>query len=100
MHITTDGIVLRERAIDEFDCVLTLLTRERGIISAYARGAKKPRGTLRVPAELLSYSCFVLFSNRERYSVDKADLALCAQRQFLELFNSSVLGSRHIACPP
>lgn len=33
-------------------------------------------------------------------SVDKADLALCAQRQFLELFNSSVLGSRHIACPP
>ena len=74
MHITTDGIVLRERAIDEFDCVLTLLTRERGIISADARGAKKPRGTLRVPAELLSYSCFVLFSNRERYSVDKADL--------------------------
>ena len=77
MHITTDGIVLRERAIDEFDCVLTLLTRERGIISAYARGAKKPRGTLRVPAELLSYSCFVLFSNRERYSVDKADLDTC-----------------------
>ena len=33
-------------------------------------------------------------------SVDKADLALCTQRQFLELFNSSVLGSRHIACPP
>ena len=27
-----------------------------------------------LPAELLSYSCFVLFSNRERYSVDKADL--------------------------
>ena len=33
-------------------------------------------------------------------SVDKADLALGAQRQFLELINSSVLGSRHIACPP
>ena len=33
-------------------------------------------------------------------SVDKADLALGAQRQFLELINSSVLGSRHVACPP
>ena len=33
-------------------------------------------------------------------SFDKADLILGAQRQFLELFNSSVLGSRHIACPP
>jgi len=74
VHITTDAIVLRERSVDEFDSVLTLLTRERGIISAFARGAKKPRGTMRVSAELLSYSCFVLFSNREKYSVDKADL--------------------------
>ena len=67
-------MVLRARSVDEFDCVLTLLTKERGVISAYARGAKKPRGTLRVPTELLSYSCFVLFSNKERYSVDRADL--------------------------
>ena len=74
MHITTEAIVLRARSVDEFDCVLTLLTKERGVISAYARGAKKPRGTLRVPTELLSYSCFVLFSNKERYSVDRADL--------------------------
>ncbi|MEM1483656.1 DNA repair protein RecO [Oscillospiraceae bacterium PP1C4] len=74
MHITTDAIVLRERAVDEFDSVLTLLTRERGIISAFARGAKKPRGTMRVSAELLSYSCFVLFLNKEKYAVDKADL--------------------------
>ena len=74
MHITTDGIVLRERAVDEFDSALTLLTQERGVIWAYARGARKPRSALRVPAELLSYSRFVLFTNRDRYQVDKADL--------------------------
>lgn len=74
MHITTDAIVLRERAVDDFDSVLTLLTRERGVISAYARGVRKPRGTMRVSSELLSYSCFVLFSNKEKYAVDKADL--------------------------
>lgn len=75
MHITTDGIVIREYTVNEFDSVLTLLTKDRGLISAYARGAKKPRGTLRVSAELLSYSCFVLFSSKDRYSVDKADLS-------------------------
>jgi DNA repair protein RecO (recombination protein O) len=74
VHITTDAIVLRERAVDEFDSVLTLLSKERGIISAYARGARKPRAALRACAELLSYSCFVLFENRQKYTVDKADL--------------------------
>ena len=74
MHITTNAIVLREQPVDEFDSVLTLLTRDCGIISAYARGARKPRGTMRVSVELLSYSCFVLFKNKEKYAVDKADL--------------------------
>ncbi|WP_101911136.1 DNA repair protein RecO [Marasmitruncus massiliensis] len=74
MHITTDAIVLREQSVDEFDSVLTLLTRDCGIISAYARGARKPRGTMRVSVELLSYSCFVLFCNKDKYTVDKADL--------------------------
>lgn len=74
MHITTNAIVLREQPVDEFDSVLTLLTRDCGIISAYARGARKPRGTMRVSVELLSYSCFVLFRNKDKYAVDKADL--------------------------
>lgn len=74
MHITTDGIVLRERAMHDHDSILTLLTCERGIISAYARGVRKPRSTLRASAELISCSCFVLFCNKGNYSLDKADL--------------------------
>lgn len=74
MHITTDAIVLREHVTDEFDSVLTLLTKERGVITAYARGARKPRGAMRLSAELLSYSCFVLFYAKGKYSVDKADV--------------------------
>lgn len=69
----TDGIVLREQPVAEFDSLLTLLTKERGVISAYARGARK-RGAHRASKELLSCSCFVLFSNKEHYSIDKADL--------------------------
>lgn len=73
MHITTDAIVLREQPIDDYDSVLTLLTKECGVITAYARGARKPRSSLRPGAELLSYSCFVLFRGRQGYHVNKAD---------------------------
>lgn len=74
MHITTNAIVLREQPVKEFDSVLTLLSEDCGIISVYARGARKPRGTMRVSVELLSYSCFVLFHNKDRYVMDNADL--------------------------
>ena len=74
VHISTDGIVLREKQIEDYDSILTLLTRARGVITAYARGARKPRNALRVSAELLSYSDFVLFSSKDRYSVDKSAL--------------------------
>lgn len=74
MHITTEAIVLRERTVDDYDSVLTLLTKDCGVITAYARGVRKPRAAIRVCAELLSYSCFVLFRNKDKYSVDKADI--------------------------
>lgn len=74
MHITTNAIVLREQPVKDYDSVLTLLSGDCGIISVYAQGARKPRGTMRVSVELLSYSCFVLFRNKDKYVVDKADL--------------------------
>ena len=74
MQITTDGIVIRERNIDDNDRLLTLLTRDRGVINAYARGARKLKSTLAPATGLLCYSRFVLFRNRERYSIDKADI--------------------------
>lgn len=75
MHITTEAIVLRERLIEDYDSVVTLLSKQRGVITAYAKGARKPRSTLRVAAEQLSYCDFVLFASRDRYSVDKAEVS-------------------------
>ena len=71
MQITTTGIVLREREHDD-DRILTILTADRGVITAYARGAKKLRGRLLSGTELLCCSRFVLFQYRDRYQVDSA----------------------------
>lgn len=72
MQITTTGIVLREREHDD-DRILTILTADRGVITAYARGAKKLRGRLLSGTELLCCSRFVLFQYRDRYQVDSAE---------------------------
>lgn len=72
MQLRTEAIVLKNHRLDE-DRVLTLLTRENGVITAFANGADRPRSKLASSTELLCYSHFVLFTNRDRTVVDHAD---------------------------
>ena len=73
MQTVTDALVLRERKLDEQDRLLTLLSADRGIITAYAKGAGRMKGSMAGATELLCYSHFVLFQNRERCFADKAE---------------------------
>ena len=63
MQTVTDALVLRERKLDEQDRLLTLLSADRGIITAYAKGAGRMKGSMAGATELLCYSHFVLFQN-------------------------------------
>ena len=73
MQTATDALVLRERKLDEQDRLLTLLSDEQGIITAYAKGAGRMKGSMAGATELLCYSHFVLFQNRERCFADRAE---------------------------
>ena len=73
MQTATDALVLRERKLDEQDRLLTLLSAEQGIITAYAKGAGWMKGSMAGATELLCYSHFVLFQNRERCFADRAE---------------------------
>lgn len=72
MQLTTNGIILADWK-NEDDRVLSILTEDRGLLTAYANGANKLRSRLAASTELLCYSRFVLFLNRGRYVVDAAD---------------------------
>ncbi|MCI5801764.1 MAG: DNA repair protein RecO [Oscillospiraceae bacterium] len=73
MQMTDEAVVIRERSIGEDDKLLTLLCRREGVITAYARGAKKMKSTLGPSCGLLAYSSFQLFHSKDRYIVDRAD---------------------------
>jgi DNA repair protein RecO (recombination protein O) len=72
MQIKTDGVVLSDHKIED-DRILTLLTRDHGVMTAFANGANRVKTRLSASTELLCYSQFVLFSSRGRHVVDAAD---------------------------
>ena len=74
MQISTDAIVLKEHLVDQERRVVSLLTRNRGVIQGYIRGAKRLRRAVVSSTQLFCYSHFVLFKNKNRYSVDSADI--------------------------
>lgn len=53
--------------------MLTLLSQDRGLIEAKARGVKKIRGTLLSSTEDFCYSDFCLFAGKSGYIVNSAD---------------------------
>lgn len=73
MHVTTDGIVVRQTAMQENSRLLTILTKKHGLISAYQNGVKSLKGKGMSNVDLLCYSRFVLFHSKEKYVVDTAD---------------------------
>lgn len=73
MQIKTKGIILKELDNGDEDKLLTILTEDRGVIFAYAKGARRFKNRLAPSTGLLCYSSMVLFWNKERYSLDHAD---------------------------
>ncbi len=74
MQITTDGLVVKQKSTGDKDRFITILTRDRGMISANAWSARGPKSALAGSTELLTYANFVLFEHRGRVSVNSASV--------------------------
>ena len=72
MQIKTDGLIIRDLNVGEDDRIVTILTRERGIIRASARGARRAKSRLSTSTRLFCYSDFALYRGHEKYIIDDA----------------------------
>lgn len=72
MHITTQGIVLRETTYKESDKILTVLTADGGKCTIKARGCRRKGSALAAPSQLLVWSDMVLFSYRDQFTLKEA----------------------------
>lgn len=72
MRFTTEGLVINEKVTGESNRLVTVLTRDRGVIRAFANGARKIKSRSAAATDLLCYSSFTVFKNRDTYSIDEA----------------------------
>lgn len=63
-EIKVTGMVLQAGNIGEYDKRIVLLTKERGRISAFARGAKKQPASMLLPVSHLHLESFLYMKER------------------------------------
>ncbi len=73
MQIRTDGVVLKEQKVGEADRLITILTRDRGILRAFANGAYNLKHKNSSATQLLCYSDFVFYQSKSGYTVSDAE---------------------------
>ncbi len=72
MRFTVEGLVIREKNVGETDRLVTILTREMGVIRAFAAGAKNIKSKKGAATGLLSYSSFTILKKNDTYKIYEA----------------------------
>lgn len=76
MHGGTEvsALVLRKADYRDYDRMVTLLTRENGLIDAVARGCRRPKSELMNAAEPFVCGQYHVFRLHERYTIDQVKI--------------------------
>lgn len=69
------GMILKQMPVGEYDRRICLLTKEKGKISAFARGARRPGNRLAAATNPFSFGLFKLYAGRDSYTLAEADIS-------------------------
>ena len=75
-EITLTGIVLSSMAVGDYDRRISLITCEKGRISAFVRNARRPMSQLRAATMPFTYGKFTIYASRDAYTVNACEEAI------------------------
>lgn len=74
MTFNTDAIVLRIVRTGESDRLITFLTRDRGILKAFAKAADRPKNKLHMFTNMFCYGNFTFYEGAKALKITECDL--------------------------
>lgn len=74
-QITLTGMVLSSTPVGEYDRRIVLLTKERGKIAAFVKGARKQHSVLSAGSRQFSFGKFTMYGGRNSYNVTGMEIS-------------------------
>ena len=73
-HVEVTGIVLKAEPIGDYDRRVVILTLERGKITAFARGARKPNSSFVASTNPFTFGLFRLYEGKSSYTLNEVEV--------------------------